>query len=194
MHKLLIPKGCAKLSGEIKTSNLTRLIYLGLGLFTLLVTILFCGISRDPEFYEPTIFVKHRPTFKIHFHTPIGESDMTLSDLSAEGKKEELHYKEFVEDQNVYSDNLNRLWFLPPILIQLTLTFLSFGTIKQNVISSGRFLLHFFINLVSTSLIVSLMLFNERPWQLFGLTTIVLIINVWTIRFTQSKSRAEHSL
>jgi len=156
--------------------------------------ILFCGISRDSEFYEPTIFVKHRPTFKIHFYTPTGESDMTLSDLSEEGKKEELLYKEFVQDQGVYTDNLNRLWLLPPILIQLTLTFFSFVTARQNGINNKRLLVHFLMNLIPTTVVVGLMLFNEKPWQLFGLTTIVLIINVWTIRFTQRKSSAQQKL
>jgi hypothetical protein len=173
---------------------LTRLLYLGLGLFTLLTTILSCGISRDPEFSDPAIFVKHRLTFKIHFYTPAGESDMTLSDLSEEGKKEELQYKEFVEDQKIYSDNLNRLWFLPPILIQLTVTFFSFGAVRQNGIRFKRLLLHFLMNLIPTNVIVILMLFNERSWQLCGLITLVLIINVWTIRFIQQKSSAHQSL
>jgi hypothetical protein len=156
-----------------------------------LTTILFCGISRDSEFYEPTIFVKHRPTTKIYFYTPIGESDMNLSDLSEGGKKEELLYREFIEDQKVYTDNLNRLWFLPPILIQLTLTLFSFGMIRRNGITIKRLLFHFLINLFPTTLIVSLMLFYEKPWQLFGLTIIILTINVWTIRFTQGKSSAQ---
>jgi hypothetical protein len=119
---------------------------------------------------------------------------MTLSDLSEEGKKEELQYKEFVEDQKVYSDNLNRLWFLPPILIQLTLTFFSFATVQQNKINSKRLLLHFLINLIPTTIAGILMLFNERPWQLLGLITLVIIINVWTIRFTQRKKQRTTSL
>ena len=155
---------------------------------------LFCGISRDSEFYEPTIFVKHRPTTKIHFYTPTGESDMNLSDLSEEGQKEELLYQEFIEDQRIYTDNLNRLWFLPAILIQLTLTFFSFGTIRKNGIIPKKLLFHFLINLLPTTLIVSLMLFNEKPWQLIALTTIVLTINVLTIRFTQGKSSAQQQL
>jgi hypothetical protein len=177
-----------------KKGNLTRALYLGLGLLTLLTTILFCGISRDSEFYEPTIFVKHRPTFKIHFYTPTAESDMTLSDLSEEGKKEELLYQEFVEGQKVYADNSNRLWFLPHILIQLTLTFFSFGIARQNAIKLKRLLIHYLINLIPSTVIVGLMLFNEKPWQLFVLTMIVLVINVGTIRFTQRKSSAQQRL
>jgi hypothetical protein len=153
-----------------------------------LTTILFCGISRDSEFYEPTIFVKHRPTIKIHFYTPTGESDMTLSDLSEEGKKEELLYQEFIVNQKVYTDNLDRLWFLPPILIQFMLTFFSFGIVRQNGIKPKRLLIHFLMNLIPTTVIISLMLFNEKTWQLFGLTTIVLTINLWTIRFAHRKA------
>ena len=158
-----------------------------------MTTILFCGISRDSEFYEPTIFVKHRPTLKIHFYTPTGESDLTISDLTGDLKKEELLYKEFVEDQKIYTDNLDRLWFLPPILIQITLTFFAFAISRQNEIRPKRLIIHFLINVVSTTVILSLMLFNEKPWQLFGLTLIVLIINLWTIRFTRRKSSAQQN-
>lgn len=164
-----------------------------MGLLTLLTTILFCGISRDREFWEPTIFIKHRPTFKIHFYTPIGESATTLSNLSEQGQKEELLYREFVEDQKVYTDNLNRLWFLPEILIQLALTFFTFGTVKQNGINFNGLLLHFIINLIPTTIVVVL-LFNEKPWQLLGLTIIVLTLNIWTLGLTKRKSSLQQSL
>jgi hypothetical protein len=108
-------------------TDLKKKFLLGMGILTLLTTILFCGIARDSEFYEPTIFVKHRPTLKFHFYTPIGESDLKLEDLTEDKKREELLYQEFVVNQGVCADNLNRLWFAPPILIQLTLTFLSVG-------------------------------------------------------------------
>jgi hypothetical protein len=157
-------------------------------------TILFCGISRDPEFYEPRIFVKHRPTLKIHFYTPIGESDLTLSDLTEDKKKEELLYQEFVEDQGIYSHNLNRLLFLPPILIQLTLTFLCFGTIRQNETKPRSLIIHFLINIIPSAMVIVLMLFDEKTWQLLGLSTLLLIINFWTIRLTLKKSSAEQKL
>ena len=187
---------CAQLfrTTETTISKMTRLVIFGLGLLALLTTILFCGISRDSEFYEPTIFVKHRPTTKIHFYTPTGESDMTLSDLSEEGRREELLYREFIEDQKVYTENINRLWFLPDILIQLTLTFFSFTVVRRERIRVKRLLIHFLINLIPTTMVVILMLFNEKPWQLCGLTTILLIINMWTIRFTQRKSSAQHNV
>jgi hypothetical protein len=170
---------------------LARIIYSASALLTLLTTILFCGISRDPEFYEPTIFVKHRPTMKVHFYTPTGESDLTVLDLSAEDKKEELLYIEFVEDQKIYTDNLNRLWFLPPILIQVTLTFLAFAITTQNEIKPDRLIIHFLINVIPTTAIVSLMLFNEKPWQLFVFSVLLLITNIWTLKLTERKSNAQ---
>lgn len=91
-------------------TDLKKKFLLGIGIITLLTTILFCGIARDSEFYEPTIFVKHRPTLKFHFYTPIGESDLKLEDLTEDKKREELLYQEFVVNQGVYADNLNRLW------------------------------------------------------------------------------------
>jgi hypothetical protein len=169
---------------------LTRRGYLALAAITLLVTIMFCGISRDPEFYEPTIFVKHRPTIKIHFFTLTGESDLTLSDLSGESEEEELLYEEFVEGQKIYAYNSDRLWFLPPVLIQLTLTFLVFGTIKQDEIKLKNSMFHFLINVVPTTVMIVLMLFNEGPWQLFGLAMLLLIINFGTTRFTGRKRSA----
>lgn len=165
-----------------------------MGLLTLLATILFCGISRDSEFYEPTIFVKHRPTIKVHFYTPTGESDMTLSDLTDEGKKEEILYREFIEEQKVYSDNLNRLWFLPPVLIQLTLTFLSFGSARQNAINPSRLPIHVLMNLVPTTVIVSLMLFSDNLLPVFGLTAILGVVNVWTIKLVQRKRTAQQKI
>jgi hypothetical protein len=167
------------------------IILAGLGLLFGLLTVLFCGISRDWEFYEPSIFVKHRPTLKLHFYSPIGERD--FMELNEKDRKEVLAYREFVEDQKVYTDNLNRLWFLPPILIQLSLTFFAFGTARQDGIDSRRLLLHFVINLLPTAVLVELMLFNEKYWQVIGLTTIVVIANIWTIRFTRRKSSAQHT-
>lgn len=168
---------------------MTRIFYVGLGLLSLLTTILYCGIARNREFNEPSIFVKYRPTTKIHFYSPIGESDMTLPYLSEEKKKEELLYTEFVEDQKIYTDNLNRLSFLPYVLIQLTLTFLCLGLRIQRGIRLMWAALHFLINLLPTTLMVTLMLFYEESWQLLGLTTIVLIMNVWTARRLQRKQK-----
>ena len=161
--------------------NLKTRLFLGLGLISLMTVVLFCGISRDPEFHEPTVFVKHRPTLKLHFYTPIGESDLKLEDLNEDKKREELLYREFVKNEGVYTYNLNRLWFLPPVLIQLTLTFLSLA-VKRIEIKKYGILIHFLINIIFSTLGVSFMLHLDTPWMILILIGLVLI-NIWTTKF-----------
>ena len=156
------------------------------GVISLVTAFLFCGIARDPEFYEPTIFVKYRPTLKVHFYTPIGESDMTLSDLTEDKKREEMLYQEFVENQGVYAEGMDRLWFLPFILTQLTLTF-GLGTIGPNVTKPRSLIIHFFLNIIPTTALVGLMFLNEKPWQLLGLGALLLVVNILTMRVTRRK-------
>lgn len=160
-----------------------------LGLISAFLTILFCGICRDTEFYEPSIFVKHRSTLKINFHSTTGERDFV--DLDESEKKEELAYQEFVVNQKVYTDNLNRLWFLPLVLIQLTLTFLLYGTNWRIGTKSKDLIFHFLINIIPLTIIISLMLFNEQTWRLIGLMTLLLTINFWTMRITRRKSSVQ---
>jgi len=170
---------------------LTRIIFFGLGLITLATTILLCGISTDSEFYKPTIFVKYRPTMKLYFYTPIGESDLELTDLTEDKKREELLYQEFIDGQGVYNDNLNRLWFLPPVLIQLTLTLISLG-IRGTEIKKHGVLIHFLINLIFSAFGVAFMLHLDKPWM--TLTIIgLLTLNIWTTKFAERKSSAQQS-
>lgn len=61
--------------------------------------LLWIGIWHDPEFGEPTIFLKHQPSLKIRFDTPIGESDLTLDDLSPGKYEEEEAYIDFVSSR-----------------------------------------------------------------------------------------------
>lgn len=61
-----------------------------------LILLSFIGIKQDPEFYEPSIFLKYRPHYKMVFWSPTGESDWTMEDLSPEKQREERLYNEFV--------------------------------------------------------------------------------------------------
>jgi hypothetical protein len=83
---------------------------------------LFVGIYFDDEFHSPSLFVKHRPTFKISFYSPIGMSDLQFSDLSTDKKAEQLAFDEFVKQQNLQASNVRGGLVLPSILIQLTLS------------------------------------------------------------------------
>jgi hypothetical protein len=128
---------------------------------------------------------------KLYFYTPIGESDLKLTDLTEDKKREELLYQEFIDSQGVYNDNLDRLWFLPPVLIQLTLTFISLG-IRGTEIKKYGVLIHFLINLIFSVFGIALMLDLDKLWMtltLIGLLT----LNIWTTKFAERKSSAQQS-
>lgn len=57
---------------------------------------LFVGMKVNEEFCEKELFLKHRPTWKWKFYSPIGMSDLKLKDLSKEKQVEEKYYEEFV--------------------------------------------------------------------------------------------------
>jgi len=59
---------------------------------------LFIGVKYHPEFHEPTFFWKHRPTFKLNYNSPIGDSGRALDKLTGKKKQEELDFREFVGD------------------------------------------------------------------------------------------------
>ncbi len=66
-------------------------------LFLLLVW-LFCGFFESSEFAgEWHFFVKYKPTFKLIFYSPVGESDMKLADLTPEQRIEERYFEEYVK-------------------------------------------------------------------------------------------------
>jgi hypothetical protein len=62
------------------------------GLFLLM----FVGIKYEPEFGEAAFFIKHIPNFKLEYFSPIGESDLAITDLDQKNQYEELKYQEFV--------------------------------------------------------------------------------------------------
>ncbi len=82
----------------------------------------FVGIKYDTEFYEPEFFVKHKPSFKIEYYSPIGESDLTLNDLYGDKREQEIVYRDSVG--NYYDrDFLDNLSFLIiPLISFLILT------------------------------------------------------------------------
>jgi hypothetical protein len=163
------------------TTKLNRYIFAGAACF--LLTWLFVGIFRDSEFYEPEIFTKYRPTFKVFFHTPIGEGSLQLKDLAKEKQTEEINFQEFVIKQHQQYNSSARLWFLPFILIQLTLTFLSFGLYKTRRSFSYKpwqLPIHFFLNLIITSIGFSLLLMFDKLVATIVISLTILCINSWT--------------
>jgi hypothetical protein len=136
-------------------------IYIFIGTVFLILTWLFVGLYRDDEFYEPNLFTKYRPTLKVNFYSPTGMSDLTVDDLIDEKKVEEIAFQEFVIKQHIQYNSNARLWYLPFILIQLTLTFLNLGLLKiKHDLVYKKWLLpsHFISCLMFTSIALGFML------------------------------------
>jgi hypothetical protein len=74
-----------------------RTLALLLGLCSLAALPAFAGIYEDREFCEGYFFLKHRPSFKLFFWAPAGESDMAAAGLPPCQAEEEKAYVEFIE-------------------------------------------------------------------------------------------------
>lgn len=75
----------------------------------LLVASAFLGIYRDREFQSFAVFVKHRPSPRIYFSAPRGESDLPVSKLPLKDQREEEAFHVFVEVNRGYYRSL-RVW------------------------------------------------------------------------------------
>ncbi len=75
------------------------LILLFVSLFVIIITRLFCGVYVHDEFSEKNFFIKHRPTWKWKFYSPIGMSDMKINELSKEKQIEQKYFDKFIVKQ-----------------------------------------------------------------------------------------------
>lgn len=172
-------------------------IYLLFGTVFLILTWIFVGLYRDDEFYEPNLFTKYRPTFKVNFYSPIGQSDLTVNDLSADKQVEEIAFQEFVIKRHIQNNSNAQLWYLPLILIQLLLTFFSLGVLKSKldlVYKKWHFSTHFAVCLVLTSLGLGFILsFDNLFVTVFG-GLLILTINYWTVvLLTRQKKKKSYT-
>ncbi|QOG02257.1 hypothetical protein [Flavobacterium sp. MDT1-60] len=79
-----------------------KIILLGIFIFAIVFIIrLFCGIYIHDEFAEKHFFIKHRPSLKWTFYSPIGMSDNKIEELSEENQIEQKYFNEFVRDQGL---------------------------------------------------------------------------------------------
>lgn len=126
------------------------------------------------------MFTKYRPTFKVNFHPPIGMQDLNLNDLPQNSRLEEVTFQEFVIKQDIQNNGNGRLWYMPFILIQLTLTFLSVGLLKIKVdliYKKWHLPAHWLSCLIPTAIGLGMMLFFDN-WFLIILGGLaVLIVN-----------------
>ena len=169
-------------------------IYITVGTICFLLTWLFVGVYRDDEFFEPTIFTKYRPTFKISFYSPIGMQDLNIEDLPADKHAEEIAFQEFVTGRHQQNNSNDPLWFLPLALIQISFTFLTLGAhghIKKVDLRHRYSLVHFIINVVSTSLVIGFIMALDNCYWTILLTALIIFINVLTVKLlTKHKRRS----
>lgn len=166
-------------------------LYLLLSAFFFVLTWLMTGIYADDEFYEHTLFCKYRPTFKVYFFSPRGQSDLKIKDLSIDKQYEELAFKEFVIKQKLQMSSTPDLSFIPFVLLQLTLTFGLYGRYRSRLSSefkNWQIPVHVFINLITTTLGLLLILsldfsyFDEFLWAIL-MTSLIIVINFSTVFF-----------
>ncbi len=71
-------------------------------IFALILSIrLFCGVYNHDEFAENHFFIKHRPTWKWKFYSPLGMSDRKIEELSEEEQIEQNYFDEFIKEQSL---------------------------------------------------------------------------------------------
>ncbi|WP_369995670.1 hypothetical protein [Winogradskyella sp.] len=59
------------------------------------------GIYEHDEFGSEHIFIKHRAIWKTYFYSPVGMSDLLISDLTIEKQKEQILFDEFVSSKGL---------------------------------------------------------------------------------------------
>ena len=128
-------------------------IYLVFGTISLLTTILFVGQFYDPEDGDRTLFIKHKPTVKQYFYSPVAYYRYHPTKLSLTEEIEERAFQEFIANRDLFK-NGNTFFLLAIILIQVTLTLLIcglFSLLAKTAIKNWQLISQFLINLVVTT-------------------------------------------
>ncbi len=164
----------------IQRTDLMRKFNILLATIVSISTWMFVGIFRDDEFYEPTIFVKHRPSLKVNFYSPIGMSDLKFEDLTPVEQSELVAFDEFVVKQGIQY-NSNRLWYLPFVLVQMVLTFLTFGILNSKGNKVWRHMLHFSICVLPSSIGLAFILAFDRMFTTVFLGFLIFAVNCFVL-------------
>ena len=151
---------------------------------------LFIGVFSEPEFGDKTIFVKHKPTFKIEFYSPIGESDLKLSDLNKEKQIEEIAFQEYIINQNQLKSNFSQ--FFAILLIELIITYLTLGIYKLRNSSSYAFwqiIFQIIINILISTVGIALILTFYKLYISIIILTLIFVINYLGINLSEIMKR-----
>jgi hypothetical protein len=152
-------------------------ILLLLNIFVGLALISMIGIKHHPEYNERTVIVKHRPSLDFVFHSPIGDSDKTLEDLSPEEKEAELLYQTYIKRPNARTiDNVALVLFqIGVYLIVVSLLQLIFFRRKYRV-KIGRALT---INILALAILLGMyQIFWTQHLGYVAVTSIQVILNI----------------
>lgn len=84
---------------RIENRKFVRVMSIGVLLMFLLVLRLFGGVYKDDEFAGKFFFIKHKPAWKWSFYSPRAMSDLPLTEMSEEQKKEQAMYGQFVPNR-----------------------------------------------------------------------------------------------
>lgn len=101
----------------------------------------FIGVKNHPSEGHRMVIVKHKPSLKLEYYSPIGDSRKQLEELSPAEQKEELLYQEFIKRSESHTiDNIAIVFFQVGIyLIVLNLLKLIFFRRKYRF-KLGRFI------------------------------------------------------
>jgi len=165
-----------------------KFIFIVFGIMLILFSILFIGLYRDDEFNELRAFTKHRPTTKMYFYSPIGMQPLNIEDLTPEKRVEQLAFNEFIIGNKIQFSR-DKLWFIPPLLIQLSLTLLTFGLFIT--LTNMRILipiLHLSILYVFTALGLTLITIIDQFSSTLIIGIFLLTINLLLAKFIVNKT------
>ena len=143
-------------------------ILLGLFIFS------FLGIGYDREFHEQTFFIKYKPNLKLDYKSRIGESDLTLNDLSEKIKLDEILFLNFYENSPLNDFFQNAIILIIPLMFTLissglfSIIYGTKSTLRSNSIS-------FIINFISFYLL-GLFYWNSG-WNLSNLLLVLGLIS-----------------
>ena len=163
--------------------------FLLIGILALIASILFVGVYEDDEFSDIGIFTKHSPTIQLFFYSPIGMRDFDIEKLPEELRKEQIAFQEFVIKPGVQKSS-NDLDLIPFLLIQITLTFLSFGIFKwrfKNKFEKFNLPLHLVINFLITSFLIGGIISTSNLIGRIGLVILIIAANYLTVFWIRNK-------
>lgn len=161
-----------------------RFAFLIVGFIVMILMFLFIGIAYDSEFHEPNIIIKYKPSIKMKFSSPIGESDLTLNDLDDCDKREELAYQDCVIKNKNNSLNGD---IVALILSQIVLTSLTFGLFLKKGFKILKILGHYFFNIIFLFIGLLLIYHFNGIWATILILMILILINMMTVRWIEIK-------